>query len=67
MLGVLITAILTKSKICWVLSSVASVLVFNFLFTEPKFSFLAYGSGYPVTFVLFEKSFPGIDSAGGMC
>ena len=52
MLGVLITAILTKGKICWVLSSVASVLVFNFLFTEPKFSFLAYGSGYPVTFVI---------------
>lgn len=51
-LGVLITAILTKSKICWVLSSVASVLVFNFLFTEPKFSFLAYGNGYPVTFVI---------------
>ena len=35
MLGVLITAILTRSKICWVISSVASVLVFNFLFTEP--------------------------------
>ena len=52
MLGVLITAILTKSKICWVISSVASVLVFNFLFTEPKFSFLAYGSGYPVTFAM---------------
>ena len=52
MLGVLITAILTKSKICWVLSSVASVLVFNFLFTEPRFSFLAYGSGYLVTFVI---------------
>ena len=52
MLGVLITAILTTSKICWVLSSVASVLVFNFLFTEPRFSFLAYGSGYPVTFVV---------------
>ncbi|MCI5790611.1 MAG: DUF4118 domain-containing protein [Clostridiales bacterium] len=52
MLGVLLTAILTKSKICWVLSSVASVLVFNFLFTEPRFSFLAYGSGYPVTFVI---------------
>lgn len=52
MLGVLITAILTKSKICRVLSSVASVLVFNFLFTEPRFSFLAYGSGYPVAFVI---------------
>lgn len=52
MLGVLITAILTSCKICWVLSSVASVLVFNFIFTEPRFSFLAYGSGYLVTFVI---------------
>lgn len=51
-LGVLLIAIFTESKICWVLSSVASVLVFNFLFTEPRFSFLAYGSGYPVTFVI---------------
>ena len=52
MLGVLITAILTRNKICWVISSVASVLVFNFLFTEPRFSFLAYGSGYTVTFAI---------------
>ena len=52
MLGVLLIAIFTESKICWVLSSVASVLIFNFLFTEPKFSFLAYGSGYPVTFII---------------
>ncbi len=52
MLGVLITAILTRSKICWVISSVASVLVFNFLFTEPRFSFLAYGSGYTITFAI---------------
>lgn len=51
-LGVLLIAIFTESKICWVLSSVASVLVFNFLFTEPRFSFFAYGSGYPVTFVI---------------
>lgn len=52
MLCILITAILTKSKICWFLSSVTSVLVFNFLFTEPRFSFLAYGSGYPITFAI---------------
>ena len=52
MLGVLITAILTESKTCWVISSVASVLVFNFLFTEPRFTFQAYGSGYPVTFII---------------
>ena len=51
-LGVLLIAIFTESKICWVLSSVASVLVFNFLFTEPRFSFMAYGNGYPVTFII---------------
>ena len=33
-LGVLLIAIFTESKICWVISSVASVLVFNFLFTQ---------------------------------
>ena len=51
-LGVLLIAIFTESKICWVLSSVASVLVFNVLFTEPRFSFMAYGNGYPVTFII---------------
>ena len=51
-LGVLLIATFTESKICWVLSSIASVLVFNFLFTEPRFSFLAYGNGYPVTFAI---------------
>ena len=51
-LGVLLIAIFTESKICWVVASVASVLIFNFLFTEPKFTFLAYGSGYPVTFII---------------
>jgi Osmosensitive K+ channel histidine kinase len=51
-LGVLVTAIITSSKICWVFSAVASVLVFNFLFTVPKFSLLAYDKGYPITFVI---------------
>lgn len=52
MLGVLIIAILTKSKFFWVASSIASVFVFNFLFTEPRFSFLAYGNGYTITFMI---------------
>ena len=52
MLGVLITAALTESKIDWVVSSVASVLAFNFLFIEPKYSLMAYGSEYPVTLII---------------
>lgn len=55
-LGVLITSVITGSKICWVLSAVASVLVFNFLFTEPRFSLLAYDRGYPVTFLIMLAS-----------
>lgn len=51
-IGVLITSVITNSKTCWVFSSIASVLVFNFFFTVPRFSLLAYEKGYPVTFVI---------------
>ncbi len=51
-LGVLITSIVTSSKLAWGFSSVASVLIFNFLFTKPRFSLMAYGDGYPVTFAI---------------
>ena len=51
-LGVLITSIITSSKTAWGFSSVASVLIFNFLFTKPRFSLMAYGDGYPITFAI---------------
>lgn len=51
-LGVLITSVVTNSKLCWGFSAVASVLAFNFLFTSPKFTLLAYDKGYPVTFLV---------------
>jgi len=57
-LGVLITSLISNSKICWIFSAIASVIVFNFLFTIPKFTLLAYDSGYPITFVImFISSF----------
>lgn len=57
-LGVSITSIVTRNQIYSLLSSIASVLVFNFLFTEPYFSLEAYGPGYPVTFlVMFLSAF----------
>ena len=49
-MGVMITSIVTKSRIFSLVSSIASVLVFNFLFTEPVFSLKAYDPGYPFTF-----------------
>lgn len=51
-LGVLLTSIATSHQVYSLVSSIASVLVFNFLFTTPRFSFMAYGTGYPVTFVV---------------
>ncbi len=51
-LGVLITALVTKNYICSGVYSLGSVTLFNFLFVEPRFSFKAYESGYPVTFAI---------------
>ena len=57
-LGVLLTAIATKNRIYSLTSSLFSVLLFNFLFTEPIFSLKAYDSGYPITFfVMFMSAF----------
>ena len=51
-LGVLVTSVVTKHRIYSLISSIVSVLVFNFLFTEPQFTFKAYGQGYPITFLI---------------
>lgn len=51
-LGVLVTSVITAHRLYSLISSVVSVLVFNFLFTEPKFTLQAYDKGYPVTFVI---------------
>ena len=51
-LGVLITSVITTHRIYSLISSIVSVLVFNFLFTDPKFTLHAYDKGYPVTFAI---------------
>ena len=51
-LAVLLIAVTTSQRIYSMISSIASVLIFNFLFTSPRFSFSAYETGYPVTFVV---------------
>ena len=55
-LGVLLTSVVTKHRIYSLISSIVSVLVFNFLFTEPQFTLQAYGQGYPVTFLIMFLS-----------
>lgn len=50
-LGVLVTSIATSHQAYSLISSIASVFIFNYLFTEPRFSLTAYETGYPVTFI----------------
>lgn len=57
-LGALVASIVTTNQIYSLVTSIVSVLIFNFLFTEPKFTFQAYNQGYPVTFlIMFIVSF----------
>lgn len=57
-LGVLVTSIVTGHRIYSLVSGVLSVLVFNFFFTSPYYTFRAYDKGYIVTFaVMFIAAF----------
>ncbi len=51
-LGVLIIAVITTSPIYSIVSSLAGVLLFNWFFTAPKFSFHTYEPEYAVTFLI---------------
>lgn len=51
-LGVLLVAKQTDGYFYGILSSIISVLTFNFFFTEPYYTFYVYRPDYPVTFVI---------------
>ena len=51
-LGVLLTSIATTGWSCSLLASACSVIVFNYFFTSPRFTFHVYGKDYPVTFAV---------------
>ncbi|HCL03131.1 MAG TPA: sensor histidine kinase KdpD [Lachnoclostridium phytofermentans] len=55
-LSVLITAIVTTQRSYSLVSSVVSVLVFNFFFTIPRYTLSAYDGGYPATFLIMFLS-----------
>ncbi len=57
-LGVLAIAVVTSQRVFSLVCSVISVLLFNFLFTEPRFTLNAYDAGYPATFlIMFASAF----------
>ncbi len=51
-LDVLLVSLFTKNLSCCVISSLATVLLFNFLYTEPRLTFHAYEAGYPATLAI---------------
>ena len=55
-LGVLVLATWTTGWIVSIISSLVSVLIFNFLFIEPRFSFEAYHRDYFITFLIMFLS-----------
>lgn len=57
-LGVLVISVVATNRWCSIVSSLISVMVFNFFFTVPKYTFRAYDTDYPVTFlVMFLAAF----------
>ena len=55
-LGILLISIFTRGYICSVISSILAVMLFNFFLIDPKLTFHAYDSGYPVTFIVMLAS-----------
>ncbi len=55
-LGVLITAVITAQRCYSLVSAVVSVLLFNFLFTSPRFTLDFYDARYAVTFLIILLS-----------
>ena len=50
--GVLVISVITNHMFYRVAASVASVIIFNYFFTEPRYTLWAYDIGYPMTFLV---------------
>ena len=57
-LSVLFISMFNSQRVYSLIASVVSVLLFNFFFTEPRFSLHATGADYPITFlIMFISAF----------
>lgn len=50
--GAMLNAMFTRNTICSIFCSLGSVLLFNYFFTEPRYTLQIYASGSPVTFAI---------------
>ncbi|WP_409228324.1 sensor histidine kinase [Gudongella sp. SC589] len=53
LLGVIFSTIVTSSSMWGIIASVISMMVMNFLFTEPRFTFVIYDSGDLILLLFF--------------
>lgn len=51
-LGVLLCSMYTNGRVYSIVSSILSVILYNYFFTQPLYSMEAYGKNYPITFVV---------------
>ncbi len=52
LLGIVLNAVLTASRVYSAAYAVLSILAFDYFFAKPSFSLIAYDTGYPVTFLV---------------
>lgn len=52
-LGSMLTALWSKHHITGILYGIVAILTFNFLFTDPRYTFTIYNAGYFLTFCVF--------------
>lgn len=53
LMGVLFTTVLTGSYFCGIVASFASLMLFNYLFTEPRFTLVVYSSNDIILLIFF--------------
>lgn len=51
--GIIVIIVGTKTYTCGIVASLAAIALFNYLFTEPRFTFHMYDKNYIVSFVIF--------------
>lgn len=52
LIGIILVSIWTQSYMIGFLAAILNVFVFNYFFTEPRFTFEVYRFDYPITFIV---------------
>ena len=52
LIGIILLSIWTRSYIIGFLAAIINVFVFNYFFTEPRYTFEVYRFDYPITFIV---------------